>query len=53
LASGLLTGKYNSLEVPEDSRYATNPAFFSNAAKELQSEAGKAKIEKVKKLGAM
>jgi aryl-alcohol dehydrogenase-like predicted oxidoreductase len=44
-----LTGKYND-GVPEDSRFATNPAFFSNSVRELQTEAGKAKIEKVRKL---
>ncbi|KAI6774521.1 hypothetical protein HG531_001370 [Fusarium graminearum] len=49
LASGLLTGKYNN-GIPDDSRFATNKAFFENTVKELQSEAGKAKIEKVKKL---
>ncbi|KAH7205538.1 NADP-dependent oxidoreductase domain-containing protein [Fusarium oxysporum] len=49
LASGLLTGKYNN-GIPEDSRFATNKAFFENTVNELQSEAGKAKIEKVKKL---
>ncbi|VUC30177.1 unnamed protein product [Clonostachys rosea] len=49
LASGLLTGKYNN-GIPEDSRYATNKAFFENSIKALESEEGKAKIEKVKKL---
>ncbi|VZI00325.1 unnamed protein product [Fusarium fujikuroi] len=49
LASGLLTGKYNN-GIPEDSRFATNKAFFENTVNELQTEAGKAKIEKVKKL---
>lgn len=49
LASGLLTGKYNN-GIPEDSRFATNKAFFENTVKELQSETGKAKIEKVRKL---
>ncbi|KAI9150549.1 putative voltage-gated potassium channel subunit beta [Paramyrothecium foliicola] len=52
LASGLLTGKYND-GIPEDSRYATNKEFFENATKELQTEEGKAKIEKVKKLTAI
>ncbi|KEY68272.1 hypothetical protein S7711_07026 [Stachybotrys chartarum IBT 7711] len=52
LASGLLTGKYND-GVPEDSRFATNKDFFENTIKELQSEQGKAKIEKVKKLTAI
>ncbi|KAK3392781.1 NADP-dependent oxidoreductase domain-containing protein [Podospora didyma] len=52
LASGLLTGKYND-GIPEDSRFATNKAFFENTVKELQSEAGQAKIEKVRKLTAI
>lgn len=49
LASGLLTGKYND-GIPEDSRFATNKAFFSSTVQELQTDAGKAKIEKVRKL---
>ncbi|KAF2860130.1 voltage-gated potassium channel subunit beta-1 [Piedraia hortae CBS 480.64] len=49
LASGLLTGKYND-GIPEDSRFANNKAFFDSTIKSLQSEEGKAKIEKVKKL---
>lgn len=49
LASGLLTGKYND-GIPEDSRFATNKAFFENTVKQLQSPEGKAKIEKVRKL---
>ncbi|KAF5022704.1 hypothetical protein F66182_5252 [Fusarium sp. NRRL 66182] len=49
LASGLLTGKYNE-GVPEGSRFDTNKEFFQNTVSELQTEAGKAKIEKVKKL---
>lgn len=49
LASGLLTGKYNN-GIPEDSRFATNKEFFGDSVKRLESEEGKAKIEKVKKL---
>lgn len=49
LASGLLTGKYND-GIPEDSRFATNKAFFEGTIKSLQSEEGKAKIAKVRKL---
>jgi aryl-alcohol dehydrogenase-like predicted oxidoreductase len=49
LASGLLTGKYNS-GVPQDSRFATNPAFFKSAVERLQNEEGRTKIEKVRKL---
>ena len=49
LASGLLTGKYND-GIPQDSRFATNPTFFKDTIESLQSEEGKAKIEKVRKL---
>jgi len=49
LASGLLTGKYNE-GIPEDSRFATHKEFFSETVKNLQTEEGKAKIEKVRKL---
>jgi aryl-alcohol dehydrogenase-like predicted oxidoreductase len=48
LASGLLTGKYND-GIPEDSRFATNKAFFENTVKQLKSPEGQAKIEKVSK----
>lgn len=49
LASGLLTGKYND-GIPADSRFATNKDFFGDTEKTLQSEEGKAKIAKVRKL---
>ncbi|KJX97312.1 voltage-gated potassium channel beta-2 subunit like protein [Zymoseptoria brevis] len=49
LASGLLTGKYND-GIPEDSRFATNKAFFEDTVKSLQSPEGQAKIAKVRKL---
>ena len=49
LASGLLTGKYND-GIPEDSRFANNKSFFEGTIKQLQSEEGKAKIAKVRKL---
>ncbi|KAF1932012.1 voltage-gated potassium channel subunit beta-1 channel subunit beta-1 [Didymella exigua CBS 183.55] len=49
LASGLLTGKYNE-GIPEDSRFATNQAFFKKTIDELKSDEGQAKIAKVKKL---
>ncbi|KAK3382194.1 NADP-dependent oxidoreductase domain-containing protein [Lasiosphaeria ovina] len=52
LASGLLTGKYND-GIPEDSRFATNKAFFEGTIKQLQSDEGQAKIEKVRKLTAI
>jgi aryl-alcohol dehydrogenase-like predicted oxidoreductase len=49
LANGMLTGKYNN-GIPQDSRFATNPAFFKSTIAGLQSEDGKAQIEKVRKL---
>lgn len=49
LAGGLLTGKYND-GVPEGSRYDTNKGMFSDSIKALQSDEGKAKIAKVRKL---
>ncbi len=49
LASGLLTGKYND-GIPEDSRFANNKSFFEGTVKQLQTEEGKAKIAKVRKL---
>lgn len=49
LASGLLTGKYND-GIPEGSRFANHKDFFDSSVKALQSDEGKAKIEKVKKL---
>ncbi|KAK4051352.1 hypothetical protein OIV83_002836 [Microbotryomycetes sp. JL201] len=52
LESGLLTGKYDN-GIPEDSRFNTNKEFFANTVKELESEAGKAKLEKVRKLKAV
>ena len=49
LSSGLLTGKYND-GIPDDSRFANNKNFFESTIKQLQSEEGKAKIEKVRKV---
>ena len=49
LAGGLLTGKYND-GIPEESRLRTNGATFSSTIEELQTEAGNAKVEKIKKL---
>ena len=49
LASGLLTGKYND-GIPEGSRFANHPEFFKGTVSQLQTEEGKAKIEKVRKL---
>jgi aryl-alcohol dehydrogenase-like predicted oxidoreductase len=45
-----LTGKYDK-GIPEDSRFAQHKDFFGDKAKELQSPEGKAKLEKVRKLG--
>lgn len=45
-----LTGKYNSGEVPKDSRYATNPEFFKDTVEKLKSPETQAKIEKIRKL---
>jgi len=52
LASGLLTGKYND-GIPEGSRLATDPQYFTNLIGSLDKEAGLAKIDKVKKLTAL
>jgi len=49
LASGLLTGKYND-GIPEGSRYANHADFFKNSVDALQSDEGKAKLDKVRKL---
>lgn len=49
LASGLLTGKYND-GVPDGSRFSNHQSFFDDTVKELQTDAGKAKIEKVRQL---
>ncbi|GAA5898978.1 hypothetical protein JCM5296_006977 [Sporobolomyces johnsonii] len=50
LAGGMLSGKYND-GIPEDSRFKTNAEFYKDTIKELESPAGKAKIEKMRKLG--
>lgn len=50
LASGFLTGKYND-GVPADSR--ANLPGYEWLKKNLESDAGKAKIEKVKKLAVL
>jgi len=49
LASGLLSGKYNN-GIPPDSRLALKDVLLEPLQKELASEVGKQKIEKVKKL---
>ncbi|KNG51210.1 voltage-gated potassium channel subunit beta-1 channel subunit beta-1 [Stemphylium lycopersici] len=43
------TSKYND-GIPEDSRFATNPEFFKDSVAALKSEAGQAKIKKVKEM---
>jgi len=48
LAGGLLTGKYND-GIPKDSRFG-KVSQFSHRVKDLNSESGKQKIEKVRKL---
>ncbi|CEQ39785.1 SPOSA6832_01335 [Sporobolomyces salmonicolor] len=52
LAGGMLSGKYND-GIPEDSRFKTNPEFYKDIIKELESSAGKAKIDKMRKLDAL
>lgn len=49
LASGLLTGKYND-GIPDGSRFSNHQGFFDDTVKELQTDVGKAKIEKVRQL---
>lgn len=49
LASGLLSGKYND-GIPKDSRLGLDDPFMKRFRDELSTDAGKAKIEKVKKL---
>ncbi|GAA5968022.1 hypothetical protein JCM11641_003704 [Rhodosporidiobolus odoratus] len=50
LAGGDLSGKYMN-GIPEDSRYKTNPNFYEKQIKELESEEGKARQAKIRKLG--
>ncbi|KAK4705334.1 hypothetical protein P7C70_g876, partial [Phenoliferia sp. Uapishka_3] len=50
LESGLLTGKYNN-GIPKDSRFTSNADFFGDTIKALETPAGKAKLEKIRKLG--
>ncbi|KAL8829246.1 MAG: hypothetical protein Q9191_002120 [Dirinaria sp. TL-2023a] len=52
LDSGLLTGKYND-GIPEGSRYSNHAKMFDDTIQSLQSEEGKAKIEKVRRLTAI
>ncbi|KAG8691874.1 hypothetical protein FRC09_011509 [Ceratobasidium sp. 395] len=52
LDGGFLTGKYNSGEIPGDSRYATsqNDPWIAHLRGLLTSDEGKSRIAKVKKL---
>ncbi|QRV94174.1 aldo/keto reductase family protein [Ceratobasidium sp. AG-Ba] len=52
LDGGFLTGKYNSGEIPGDSRYATSQAdpWIAHLREVLKSDEGKARIAKVKRL---
>lgn len=52
LDGGFLTGKYNSGEIPQDSRYATsqNDPWIAHLRKLLASDEGKERIAKVKRL---
>lgn len=45
-----MTGKYDN-GIPEGSRYDTNKAMFGDSIQQLQSDDGKAKLDKVRKLG--
>ncbi|CAE6477162.1 unnamed protein product [Rhizoctonia solani] len=52
LDGGFLTGKYNSGEIPQDSRYATSQQdpWIATLRELLKSDKGKERISKVKKL---
>lgn len=52
LDGGFLTGKYNSGEIPKDSRYATSQEdpWIAHLRQLLTSDKGKERIDKVKKL---
>lgn len=52
LDGGFLTGKYNSGEIPKDSRYATSKddPWIAQLRQLLASDKGKERIAKVKKL---
>ncbi|KAH7339551.1 NADP-dependent oxidoreductase domain-containing protein [Rhizoctonia solani] len=52
LDGGFLTGKYNSGEIPQDSRYATSShdPWIASLRELLKSDKGKERIAKVKKL---
>lgn len=44
-----MTGKYND-GIPDDSRFAKNKDWFKDTISKLQSDEGKSKLEKVRKL---
>ncbi|GAA5837638.1 hypothetical protein JCM9279_006817 [Rhodotorula babjevae] len=50
LAGGELSGKYLN-GVPENSRYKTNPEFYEQKIKELESPEGKKRQDKIRQLG--
>jgi aryl-alcohol dehydrogenase-like predicted oxidoreductase len=52
LDGGFLTGKYNSGEIPQDSRYATSKddPWIAQLRELLSSDKGKERIAKVKEL---
>jgi len=52
LASGLLTGKYND-GIPEGSRFSNHKAFFEDTLDSLNTDEGKAQINKVKELSKL
>ncbi|GAA5868910.1 hypothetical protein JCM3774_006788 [Rhodotorula dairenensis] len=49
LAGGYLSGKYMN-GIPEDSRFKTNPSFYEDRIKQLESPEGKKEQEKIRKL---
>ncbi|GAA6004887.1 uncharacterized protein JCM10292_002546 [Rhodotorula paludigena] len=50
LAGGELSGKYLN-GIPENSRYKTNPDFYQDKIKELESPEGKKRQDRIRKLG--
>ncbi|KAG0666593.1 hypothetical protein C6P46_004259 [Rhodotorula mucilaginosa] len=52
LAGGYLSGKYMN-GIPEDSRFKTNPSFYEDRIKQLESPEGKKEQEKIRKLDAL
>ncbi|GAA5989339.1 hypothetical protein JCM10908_001266 [Rhodotorula pacifica] len=52
LAGGYLSGKYLN-GIPENSRFKTNPEFYQDRIKQLESPEGKKEQEKIRKLEAI